>query len=136
MNLSRKKIGISIGGLIGYFALKSHSQNSFFSSSKIKEPIDTYLWGNGVYQARPDQKISFDNFEPKKINNFAGENTIKMISFHEYFSAALTVKDKLIFWKSHELPSSHTFSVNDHERKFEILYDKPLKYIAFTKVYL
>jgi len=27
------------------------------------------MWGNGVYQARPDALLQFQNFTPKKITN-------------------------------------------------------------------
>ena len=28
---------------------------------------EVYIWGNGVYQARPDALLQFKNFTPKKI---------------------------------------------------------------------
>lgn len=42
----------------------------------------------------------------------------------------------MIFWKSHKLASSNLFSDKDQERQFEVLYEKPVKQIAFTKGFL
>ncbi len=38
------------------------------------------VWGNGLYQPRPDSKIAFDNFEPKTITTY-GQLDIKDIFF-------------------------------------------------------
>jgi hypothetical protein len=49
------------------------------NQQKIKQEskkIKTYLWGNGVYQARPDATMNFSNFKPKEIENWkhSGDN--------------------------------------------------------------
>ena len=42
----------------------------YLSPVLCKEPKrEVYVWGNGVYQARPDALLQFKNFTPKKIQN-------------------------------------------------------------------
>lgn len=39
----------------------------FLCADKRKNEV--YIWGNGVYQARPDALLQFKNFSPKRITN-------------------------------------------------------------------
>jgi hypothetical protein len=50
---------------------------------KEKEKHEVYLWGNGIYQARPDALLQFKNFTPKKITNLP-DNLVKL-EFGEYY---------------------------------------------------
>ena len=34
------------------------------------QAVKTFLWGDGVYQARPDATMNFSNFRPKLIDNW------------------------------------------------------------------
>lgn len=49
-------------------------------SSKKNE---SYIWGNGRYQARPDALLQFHNFYPKKINNLPSD--LVQLFFGEYY---------------------------------------------------
>lgn len=65
--------------------------------------------------------MQFDNFEPKKIENFKGNYSINSLAFHETISAAITKDGSIIFWESHKLSSSKDKNINDNIRNFEVL---------------
>ena len=44
---------------------------------------DTYIWGNGYYQARPDALLQFHNFYPKKIDNLPSD--LAQLFFGEFY---------------------------------------------------
>jgi hypothetical protein len=44
---------------------------------KDNQQHEVYLWGNGIYQSRPDALLQFKNFTPKKINNLPA-NLVKL----------------------------------------------------------
>lgn len=50
----------------------------YFCSDQ-KKKYDTYIWGNGYYQARPDAILQFKNFTPKLIKNLP--DNLKFIEF-------------------------------------------------------
>lgn len=56
----------------------------------------TYLWGNGVYQARPDALLQFHNFTPKKIKNLP--KNLVHIEFGEYYEAGIDAEGELHVW--------------------------------------
>jgi len=39
----------------------------FMPTVLCKKKRQVYIWGNGIYQARPDAILQFHNFFPKKI---------------------------------------------------------------------
>ena len=53
--------------LIKGTALMAATSLPFLCAPKRKNEV--YIWGNGVYQARPDALLQFKNFTPKKITN-------------------------------------------------------------------
>lgn len=53
--------------LIRGAALMAASSLPLYCAEKRKNEV--YMWGNGVYQARPDALLQFKNFFPKKIAN-------------------------------------------------------------------
>lgn len=79
-----------------------------------KEPeADIYAWGNGFYQARPDQKISFENFQPILIQSFldlSGSNIdlgkIIQVAWSDWFGAVLNSKGKVAIYDNNKVPSS------------------------------
>jgi len=69
-----------------------------FSSSIFCHPQknETYIWGNGYYQARPDALLQFLNFYPKKVNNLPPD--IVQLYFGEHYEAGIDSKDQLYIW--------------------------------------
>lgn len=65
---------------------------------------EVYIWGNGVYQARPDALLQFQNFVPKKINNLPS-NMISL-SFGEYYEGGIDEKGGLWVWKTQEVDAN------------------------------
>ena len=61
--------------LIKGAAFMAASSLPLFCASKKKNEV--YIWGNGIYQARPDALLQFRNFTPKKITNLP-DNLIKL----------------------------------------------------------
>ena len=64
----------------------------------------TYLWGNGVYQARPDALLQFHNFRPKRIKNLP--DNLVCIEFGEYYEAGIDANGGLHVWLAQELDAN------------------------------
>ena len=66
--------GLSVAGssLLGYEETKQLFGFSQKKKVQPKGPSKTYIWGNGIYQAKPGDYIQFKNFAPKIIKNFNG----------------------------------------------------------------
>lgn len=56
-------------------AFMAVSSLPIFCAPKYKNEV--YMWGNGIYQARPDALLQFKNFTPKKITNLP-DNLVKL----------------------------------------------------------
>jgi len=86
------------------------------SNQAHNKQTKTYIWGNGVYQARPDAAMRFRNFEPKLIRTFMGKGNINLreISFGENHEGGIDINGNAFIWKKHILDSS--FSEGDNER--------------------
>lgn len=109
------------------------------SEAKETTPKETktYIWGNGVYQPRPDAALRFRNFEPKQIKTFQGKGNINLkdLAFGEYHEGGISTDGKVYIWRKHVLDSSQ--SDNDDIRKDIILLDgdKNNKHLTFSKGY-
>lgn len=66
----------------------------------------SYIWGNGVYQARPDALLQFKNFEPKRIANLTGDKSMRLLRFSEYYEAGIDTEGRLYLWPSKVLDSN------------------------------
>ena len=66
----------------------------------------TYIWGNGYYQARPDAILQFKNFTPKLIKNLP-ENLVHL-EFGEYYDAGLDKNGNLFIWDSQNIDANFT----------------------------
>lgn len=104
------------------------------STSDIKQ-TKTYIWGNGVYQPRPDASSRFRNFEPKLIKTFQGPNGINLkdITFGEYHECGIDMNGDIFIWDKHSLDSS--YADGDNERKNVHHFDngKDNKQVTFSK---
>jgi hypothetical protein len=63
-----------------------------------------YLWGNGVYQARPDALLQFQNFTPKRISNLP--QGLVQLELGEYFEAGIDSEGTLFVWRTQQLDSN------------------------------
>ena len=63
-----RRVGIVTISMAVFGAYKPNLFSFFSTPKSIK--TQTYLWGNGSYQSRPDLPMSFENFTPKKIVSF------------------------------------------------------------------
>jgi Alpha-tubulin suppressor and related RCC1 domain-containing proteins len=110
------------------------SKKSDNKEAKIQQ-TKTYIWGNGVYQPRPDAAMRFKNFEPKLIKSFLGPNNLNMIdiAFGEHCEGGITTNKEVYIWQKHVMDAS--FSENDDIRKDPILLDKSKnnKQLTFSK---
>ena len=108
------------------------------STKKVFKQTETFIWGNGIYQARPDAPISFKNFEPKLIKTFTGNKNVnlKEVAFGEYHEAGLDVNGNVYIWRKHVMDSA--VENNDTERSDVQLLDsgKNTKQITFSKGFL
>jgi hypothetical protein len=57
-----------------------------------------YLWGNGVYQARPDALLQFQNFTPKRMTNLP--QGLVHLELGEYFEAGIDNEGNLFVWST------------------------------------
>ena len=69
-----------------------------------KKKYDTYIWGNGYYQARPDAILQFKNFTPKLIKNLP--DNLKHIEFGEYYDAGVDDQGNLYIWDSQNIDAN------------------------------
>lgn len=62
---------IALAGAMAHYTMKS-SQNLFLDSSNEEESSEktAFHWGNGTYQARPDNRRRFSNFTPKELKAY------------------------------------------------------------------
>jgi hypothetical protein len=118
-----KKLATTVFFATSYFGLSSsESIKTLFGSKKEtnsneSKSTSTYIWGNGIYQARPDAIMRFKNFEPKHIDNLSGPRNInfKDLSFGEYHEGGITTDGKVYIWRKHVLDSSQPNGDNTRE---------------------
>lgn len=65
---------------------------------------ETYIWGNGSYQARPDALLQFLNFYPKKVANLPSNLT--QLFFGEHYEAGIDSNDQLYIWEKHQIDAN------------------------------
>ena len=87
----------------------------FLATNNKTTRTTTYIWGNGLYQARPDAILKFQNFTPKKITTFSGDKSLKLLRFGEHYEAGVDVKDQLYVWPAGSIDSSES-KPSDHTR--------------------
>lgn len=106
----------------------------FLCADKRKNEV--YMWGNGVYQARPDALLQFKNFCPKRITNLP-DNLINL-EFGEYYEAGIDENQGLWVWRSQTLDSNvdSANSQYDHERKEVQKIATGIKEVKFTTGYI
>lgn len=101
---------ISLGiGLPSYYLSKYDKQTDFLFSSEKKDPTKTYIWGNGLYQARPGAALTFKNYFPKLIETFSGKDNVNLgfINFNKDFEVGLDTTGCVYIWpktKMHSIP--------------------------------
>jgi len=93
-----------------------NSKNKQIENKSCNNQTKTYIWGNGVYQARPDAMMRFRNYEPKLIKTFLGKENINLkdITFGENHEGGIDIYGNAYIWKKHKLDSS--VSEGDDER--------------------
>lgn len=75
-----------------------------------------YLWGNGVYQARPDALLQFQNFTPKKMANLPAG--LVQLELGEYFEAGIDGEGTLFVWRTQQLDANlEVGEKRDNERQ-------------------
>jgi len=108
------------------------------TTKKVFKQTETFIWGNGIYQARPDAPISFKNFEPKLIKTFSGDKNVNLkdVAFGEYHEAGIGVDGNVYIWRKHVIDSA--MENKDNERADVQLLDnkKNTKQITFSKGFL
>lgn len=65
---TKRFVKVGLGSLfVSYFLNQKFSESflGFFESKE--EEVESYQWGNGHYQARPEEILQFKNFFPHKI---------------------------------------------------------------------
>ena len=151
LQLMKKFLGIPLISMTAFMTGYSPnpSQNLFDSKTKKddneihkekqQECTKTYIWGNGIFQPRPDATLRFLNFEPKLIKNFLGDKNpnFKQVTFGEYHEGGIDINGNLYIWKKHILDASLSAD-EDHTRKDLIKLDdgSNLAYLTFSKGYI
>lgn len=78
MQITKKLAQLAVATSCGYLTEKS-AENFFFGKKQEEDKNTTMLlWGNGFYQAKPDDRRQFSNFVPKQITavQYKGSNKI------------------------------------------------------------
>jgi hypothetical protein len=77
-------------------ALAAVSPHFFCKEEPLRHQV--YLWGNGVYQARPDALLQFQNFTPKLITNLPAN--LVQLELGEYYEAGIDNEGALFVWST------------------------------------
>ena len=98
--------------------------SSNVTTNEIIQNTKTFIWGNGVYQPRPDAALRFKNYEPKLIKTFMGKDGINLkdITFGDNHEGGIDINNNIHVWKSHKLDSS--YSKGDNERSEILVLDE------------
>lgn len=100
-----------------------------------KRKNEVYMWGNGVYQARPDALLQFKNFSPKKITNLP-DNLVRL-QFGEYYEAGIDDQNNLWIWLAQTLDSNiDAASSTDNQRQQVQKLCSEVKEVKFTTGYI
>lgn len=100
-----------------------------------KEPKkEVYIWGNGVYQARPDALLQFKNFSPKRIDNLPAD--LVALAFGEYYEGGITSKGELFIWETQTLEANLDDSGRDNSREGIRSLQKNVKQVKFSSGYI
>lgn len=120
--------------LLFYYSYKYNNEIKATESNLFTK---TYIWGNGIYQAKPDGYVQFKNFEPKLIENFIGKDKPNMLKiyFGEHHEAGIDINGNAYLWNKHILNSNVEPENNDNIRNgIQIIDDsKEVVNISFTK---
>lgn len=95
---------------------------------------EVYIWGNGVYQARPDALLQFHNFYPKKIDNLPTD--LVQLFFSELYEAGIDSKGQLFIWEKHEVDSNFDENNKDNKRENIKMLQKDVQSVKFTSGYI
>lgn len=100
-----------------------------------KDKHEVYMWGNGVYQARPDALLQFQNFTPKKISNVP--DSLVHLELGEYYEAGIDDSSNLYVWRTQQLDANiEEEGRKDSERQEIQLLAKGIKEVKFTTGYI
>ena len=117
----------------GFSTLMALSAPTLLCADKKKQKI--YMWGNGVYQARPDAIMQFKNLQPKQIKNLP--DNIKHIEMGEFYDAGIDSNGKLIIWDKAVIDSSVSDEKNDcYRQNIRTLQKSGIKEVKFTQGYI
>ena len=107
----------------------------FTSTAFCKEgKRETYIWGNGSYQARPDALLQFHNFTPKKIQNLP--NNLDYLAFGELYDAGIDTNGELYIWEKKVVDANYDEDNKDSIREGIQLLQKDVKMVKFTNGYI
>lgn len=112
------QISLSIG-LPSYYLCQSDKIINFGFESNDKDPSKTYIWGNGLYQARPGAGLSFKNYFPKLIETFTGKDNLNLEywSANRYFEVGLDSNGCVYMWPKKKLHAVPDRSSNYNKRE-------------------
>ncbi|KAL4490241.1 hypothetical protein ABPG72_004280 [Tetrahymena utriculariae] len=124
---SNRNLGVSLVAAI-FLSNENPVQNLLNNKNKSDQipPTKTYIWGNGIYQARPDALLQYKNFEPKLIKTFQGKENknMKEIIFGEHNEAGIDINGYIYAWKKPTLEANYQNQDTDNYRNDIIQLDK------------
>lgn len=125
MRRSLKVVPLSLG-LTGYYL----GENRVRQETKS---FKTFLWGNGVYQARPDATMNFSNFKPKVIENWRQEDLqMAQLAFGGVYDGAVDTKGRLMITKKQTMDSADPSPLDSQRQHYQVLEDD-MAQVAFTQ---
>jgi hypothetical protein len=94
-----------------------------------------FMWGNGVYQARPDALLQFQNFTPKRMTNLPPG--LVQLELGEYFEAGIDSEGALFVWNTQKTDANlEVGETKDSERKNIQKLAKGVRDVKFTTGYI
>lgn len=110
--------------------------SSLFATNVFCKEVkrETYIWGNGVYQARPDALLQFHNFTPKKMENLP--KNLVYLAFGELYEAGIDCDGQLFLWEKKIIDANDNDNNRDCLREGIQLLQKDVKMVKFTSGYI
>ena len=138
ISMSAFMVGYSTNPLQNIFNSKNKKEDIKIQKEK-HVPTKTYIWGNGMFQPRPDAVMRFLNFEPKLIKSFIGDKNpnFKQVTFGEYHEGGIDIDGNLCVWNKHILDASLSAD-EDHTRTDLIKLENGSNtaYLTFSKGFI
>ncbi|EGR26934.1 phosphatidylinositol 3- and 4-kinase family protein, putative [Ichthyophthirius multifiliis] len=111
-------LGISL--ISGLYLQNKNQDTIYMQAKKGIQKTKTFIWGNGIYQPRPEATLQFKNFEPKLIEDFQGQKNginLQEIIFTEKNEFGIDINGQIYVWPTQKLDANFSGDPKDNRRE-------------------